>query len=450
MTHSKSMPPRIWTILVGSLVSLAAASLACVSMGTPLGALGPSPTPGASLPSGRLALVGPDHNLYALDPATGDMKALTDDAVVKASGASLVYGAPTWAPQTGQLAFTRTRISAEGAHQVDLMVSPAQPGQAGAVFSDSSQTPFYLYWSPDGRTLSFLASGADGSLSVYLRRMGESAQLLDRGQPYYWVWSQDAATLLAHVGGSAADNPGGARLTFFQGQPMLGQALELAPADFQAPDISPDGGRLLVASQTSNGTDVLDIWDMKAGGERQLFALDGPVGFGWSPAGGSIAYLTLPGTGQETFGSLGWMDMSDPNRPKQIADVASHVAGFFWSPQGDRLAYIVPELVSPGSQQQVANRRQSGHLVLNLYVIAANGRTGVKVASFVPTDDFLSVLPFFDQYERSTTIWSPDGGQLVYTASGDNGPPGVFVVDAAGGTPARRVADGSLAVWSWR
>lgn len=430
-----------------SMAILTLAGLACASIVVGSETATRTPLPDAG---GRLAVVGADHNLYAIDPISGDQTALTDDATINPSGESVVYGAPTWAPRTGQLAFTRTRITATGAHLVDLMVSSGQPGGSMVAFSDASRTPFYIYWSPDGEALSFLASASDGSLGTYLWRTGSGSELLDRGQPYYWIWSPDGAYLLAHVGGSEADNPDGARLSLFQGQPLKAKDLSLAPADFQAPDVSPDGKHVLVASRLSNGSPALEMWDVEGGGEHLLAALNGPVGFGWSPAGDSIAYITLPGTSQETFGSLGWIDVSNPESPREIEGVASHVAGFFWSPLGDRLAYLVPELVTPGSQQQVANRRQSGQLVLNLFVAGANSRTATKVASFTPTEDFLSVMPFFDQYERSTTIWSPDGKRLVFTSSAQSGPPGVFVVEADGRSSPRRVADGSLAVWSWR
>jgi TolB protein len=425
------------------------ASLACASLGDWLQTATPAATPELAARD-RLAVIGRDRNLYTVDPSTGEATALTGDAAVSPTGPSVIYGSPTWAPQTGQLAFTRTRISADGVQQVDLLVSSGQPGSSEAVFSDSTRTPFYMYWSPDGEVLSFLASAADGSLGIYVSRAGASALLLDQGQPYYWVWSPDGGTLLAHVGGAAADNPRNARLSLFQGQPLEGRLLDIPPGDFQAPDVAPDGRHMLVATRGGDGAVSLDMLDVGGGGVSRLAPLDGPVGFGWSPAGDSIAFVTLAGTSQETFGSLGWVDMTNPARPRPIPGVASHVAGFFWSPSGDKLAYLVPDVVTPGDQQQVANRSQSGQLVLNMFVAAANSRTAEKVASFAPTEDFLAVMPFFDQYERSMTIWSPDGSQLVFTAADANGPPGVYVVDADGQSAPRRVADGSLAVWAWR
>ena len=72
------------------------------------------------------------------------------------------------------------------------------------------------------------------------------------------------------------------------------------------------------------------------------------------------------------------------------------------------------------------------------------------IAVFEPTQDFLQVLPYFDQYARSMTFWSPDSRQFVYTQTDANGAPGVWVADIAGNANPQRIGDGSIAVWSWK
>ena len=72
------------------------------------------------------------------------------------------------------------------------------------------------------------------------------------------------------------------------------------------------------------------------------------------------------------------------------------------------------------------------------------------VATFVPTQDFLSVLPYFDQYARSLTFWSPDSQHLVYTKDEGNDTGSVWVADIAGNTATKKIGDGTLAVWSWK
>ena len=71
-----------------------------------------------------------------------------------------------------------------------------------------------------------------------------------------------------------------------------------------------------------------------------------------------------------------------------------------------------------------------------------------QVAAFEP-QIFKQVLPFFDQYQRSGTIWSPDSKNLVLSALDNSGSPGILVAGIDGG-PLQKIADGDLAFWSWK
>lgn len=72
------------------------------------------------------------------------------------------------------------------------------------------------------------------------------------------------------------------------------------------------------------------------------------------------------------------------------------------------------------------------------------------LATFQPTDNFISILPFFDQYARSLTFWSPDSKHFVYTQAEGASDGSVWVADLDGGTQPHKVGDGTLAVWSWK
>jgi hypothetical protein len=69
--------------------------------------------------------------------------------------------------------------------------------------------------------------------------------------------------------------------------------------------------------------------------------------------------------------------------------------------------------------------------------------------AFTPTDSFLNIFPFYDQYQRSITIWSPDSREIVIAGSQGQENPGIYVIDALEGGSAR-IADGDLAFWSWK
>jgi hypothetical protein len=48
---------------------------------------------------------------------------------------------------------------------------------------------------------------------------------------------------------------------------------------------------------------------------------------------------------------------------------------------------------------------------LNVGLMGCDATTGKTwtIARFPATRGLLTILPFFDQYQRSATIWSPDG-----------------------------------------
>ena len=61
-----------------------------------------------------------------------------------------------------------------------------------------------------------------------------------------------------------------------------------------------------------------------------------------------------------------------------------------------------------------------------------------------------NVLPFFDQYQRSGTMWSPNSRYLTFSATTSRGFPGVFVAAASGRFRPEFVGPGDLPFWSRR
>lgn len=61
-----------------------------------------------------------------------------------------------------------------------------------------------------------------------------------------------------------------------------------------------------------------------------------------------------------------------------------------------------------------------------------------------------SVLPYFDQFQRSATIWSPDSRLILFTALTAGGSPGLFVARADRTLTPRFLSSGDYAFWSWK
>jgi TolB protein len=255
--------------------------------------------------------------------------------------------------------------------------------------------------------------------------------------------------MFVHVGGAASLNPGEARLSFITvGQSVTETGLNLLPSAFQAPVFSPEGDFILVAAEGRVGISNLVV--AKPTGEIQTVIADinGPVAFDWSPSGDYIAYVENTQSSSGFLGNLTFVDLSDPDFPEVIETEAENVIAFFWSPEGDELAYFVPAIAADESGE--APPDQEPVVFLILYIAnAADGSTR-QVASFLPSESFLNILPFFDQYQRSSTIWSPDGNYMVVSAlSNTDGTPGIFIVPSAGSLSPRFLTEGTLAFWSW-
>ncbi len=133
---------------------------------------------------------------------------------------------------------------------------------------------------------------------------------------------------------------------------------------------------------------------------------------------------------------------ADGGKVQTVAEEA--VVAFFWSPQGDKIAWVSLQPEQRSFQWKVAG---------------ADGSGALELFTYQPSSGALTMLTFFDQYAYSHSPWSPDGTRLVVagtqteTFARRNGetPKGdrVYILDTGGGTPPRELAEGNLAFWSW-
>ncbi|MCB9135764.1 MAG: PD40 domain-containing protein [Anaerolineales bacterium] len=421
-------------------LALILSTLACATLtGGPTAP--PVAQPNLVRPSnGLIAFLGTDGNVFTVDETGANLLALTNDAHPRVPGGPVrVYQHPTWTRDGQHLAYVFLEL-AGGEQTARILVTGPNTAQTTEIFNSADEAPFYLYWSPDNNTLSFLTQSTAADLSLRLAFLdGTASRVADTGQPYYWVWSPAGDEIFVHKGGAQATNPH-ARLAHFFSVDGKTQTFELEPGRFQAPGWSPDGTQFLAATG-----DALIVFDRAGHIVQTIAAYDLSISATWSPDGQQIAYLPTNSAGGGFLGTLTVQtatgNIYTPSDPTVFA--------YFWAPDSQKIAYFT---FSNGTDADAAtlistHPQQMPRLSLNV-MDTTTGATH-RLITFQPTEDFLGILPFFDQYHHSATIWAPDSTALVYTAPNADGIPGVWVIPAAGGPPTQ-IANGTEAFWSWK
>ncbi len=397
----------------------------------------------------------------------------------------VVFGMPTWSPDG-------SRIAAVGSSADDAAVyvfrAPAAdrggPAKPIAVYRSSDSPPFYLYWTPDGRKVAFLATDADG-LALRIAPADGSAPLdgsgagaiIRRGAPLYFDW-EGADRLLLHVGsGSSA----------FVGE--VGLDGERAPrtlpgtGSFRAAGASRDGRfvAFVRAGQDPTGGEIV-VAARDGTGPHGLPAF-GPAAFNFDPTGDLLAAVAAdrPVANPPPF-PLGPLRLLDPRSGDARTLLDGAVVAFFWSPDGRTIAAL--RLVDGGGNQALeapatfvaARTVRVGSAVPAVPIgagrvpapaealfAAASPPPGVEVrlvfvdvaSGAIRSDrpvrlgsEFVNaLLPYFDQYALSHRVWAPDSSALLLPLVDASGGSRLVVLPADGGAD-RPIAPGVSGFWS--
>jgi TolB protein len=399
----------------------------------------------------RLAVVDAAGALTWMDRAGGSPVSHTETG--------LAFQFPAWSPDGTQIATVGTSASGGGVFVIRARASTDPPSEPTPLYESANESPFYLYWTPDGRQVSFLTTEPEGlALRVVPADGSGSAYVVRSGAPMYWDFI-DAERMLVHSGLGGPDEFFGE--VGLDGSPFDGT--DRSDGVFRAPAVSADARyRAYVSSANDPIGEVVRESRDGAGTTRVRIFGSGAVAF--SPSGGELAFLAPD---QPTSSALplpvGPLRILDPGAAEPRTVATGSVVAFFWSPTGREIAV----LRLPATDNPVTEARQDGTGPPARTTVAAGGAQAAAaglslVLTFVATADgavrseqtvrvsdlFINqVLPFFDQYALSHRFWSPDGASLVLPIVGDGDVTKLEVIPADG-SDARVVATAEMGFWS--
>lgn len=361
---------------------------------------------------------------------------------------------PTWSPD-GQYVASIATTGPEGSI---FLVKDDQTAEPRQIYASTSEPPFYLYWAPDSQAISFLAENDASPMALHLvgvnDTVADGSQKLAEGGPFYWDWLDDSQRMFIHSGVTGSE----ARLGFIspEGLPLGKDVAE--PGAFQAPDISTNGRFLAYAAISRSGFSEIVIHDLET---EEIFTQrhNGLASLSWSPTQNLLAYTNPPQPEFSTFAGPLRVLNAETGESKLLTNDA--VLAYFWSPDGNSLAYFTLAGQSSDDFQASYDGFAEGKRLFSAKVAQqfnlpefeltiVNVETGegrIVLTDFTPSITFITqFLPYFDQYALSHSLWSPASDAMLVPFL-DNGFPRILLVPANGGA-ARVLTDGNMAFWS--
>ena len=437
------IPSGVAGAVVFVLVVAVIAAIGFAQRGVPTSPAAAAPGPP------RIAVIDGDGNLVIAD-ASGAITRIADPA-------NVAFGFPAWSPDGRSIASVTAEASAASISVFDvshLGASAAGESRPTTIYRSADRPPFYLYWTPDSRAVSFLATEGDGIVLLVAAADGSSAldgkgngALIYRGNPLYFDWI-DPARLALHVG-SGPDA--------FLGEVDRGgtpAAAALAtPGDFRSPSISADGRYIAFARAADGAGSGADPGTLVVSGRDGSNAPTVPI-FGIAAA---VFSPVDPGVATIAATEAGGRDLAFPIGPLRVVDAATGasrtildglVLAFFWSPDGRSIAAI--RLQPAGGTTAAASPSPTATpdtVPMLVFVDVASGKvTGQR--QIRPGARFVSdFLPYFDQYALSHTLWAPDSSTILMPLVGTDGQTTLAAIPRDGSEPTLTI-DGVAGFWT--
>ena len=306
---------------------------------------------------------------------------------------------PIWSPDRSLLAFSG--LEAEN----QIYVARLDDGE---VFSSPTGTfSFYFSWSPQNELAILHNSNLAPELILDTTSLRNESLAdlvaVESGQPLYFSWNPNGGAFAAHIGVDRL-------LT----NDLVGStSLDIDPGAFAAPNWT-SRGVLALNSDDPRQTLAFITPD---GAATAIASIEGATNFVPNADGSRIAVQGLAEPSQFQSASLQALPTLPSNRLVVVNTdtgeftrvTAAPAFAFFWSPQGDQL--LVLDVVD-GPRARWSVWTESGL---------------EELVRFSPDPSFFTdVVPFFDQYAQSVSLWAPDGSAIAFAGTID-GESGIWV-----------------------
>ena len=447
---------------VRRLVLIWAASALLVACGGPP----PSPTPEATLAAATPSpsatsrpTSAPTSSIVAEGPfaTTGSIAVLSGDAslsIIDAGGKLMAlsgdadgnFGFPTWSPDGTRIAAVRSSGTETSLVVFDATAAGTGPVEPVVIFSKPAVEPFYLFWTPDGQAVSFLASEAD-ELSLRVAPADGSAPLdgsgpgaiVRSGNPFYYDWiARDR--LVAHIGVGPDAVLGEIGLDGKAAGPALG-----TPGDFRSAVVSPDQKSIAFVLAAETGADQVVV-AARDGSDKHEMAVFGTAAVAFSPAGDAIASIGPVEAAAPVGFPLGPLRLIGATSGEVRTLIDGAIVSFWWSPEGKTIGALRVRDTPPATSSPDPSAATVESAVRLIFVDVATGKVRSETA-VRPAPTFINgILAYFDQYALSHQLWAPDGSSILLPEVGDDGTTHLTVRFLDGETPIE--LPGEVGFWS--
>ncbi len=298
---------------------------------------------------------------------------------------------PTWRPNSAQFTVSEVERSGTPGSRAVLRLIDTLSGSAfdvpGSVSAPAAliaeRLAHYPLWSHAGDRLCYV-SPAGRTLAARIWSTGEASEnTLLGGAPIFPAFSPDGGHIVLHHGQS---------LTLINTETRAERRISDTAAGFRAVAFVTDT-KFVFAEPSSAGVRLsfatTDSEDLVPGTE-----LRGGVAFAPQPGTGRLLVGLTPGDEAGVFSHILTVEPLLPGAPAEVL-IKGPLMGFWWAPDGERIAVLAPSYSGDG-RFQVRFHRPDGTLERAMEPTTLS-------------QDMRTLVSFFDQYSLSHQIWSSDG-----------------------------------------